>query len=208
MTARLQGFGLARDQIWSALASGAGIRPADLDALEHLEAAGPLTQRQLGDRLSLTSGAITMLVDRLERAGWVQRRQHPGDRRSVLVELSPQAVELAPRGWPLTTRGSSSSRQAFPLRTGKPLPASCKPPPTRPPAFAVGLPGDGRRPQRRPQRDKARDAITYSHQDQVGMPLPDRTIDHPRKFVVNGIGGGRPSRPSRLPGSSRPKALS
>jgi MarR family protein len=26
------------------------------------------------ERLSLTSGAVTMLVDRLERAGWVQRR--------------------------------------------------------------------------------------------------------------------------------------
>jgi len=98
MTARLQGFGLARDQMRSALASGAGISPADLDALEHLEAAGPLTQRQLGDWLSLTSGAITMLVDRLERAGWVQRRRHPSDRRSVLVELSPQAAELAPPG--------------------------------------------------------------------------------------------------------------
>ena len=96
MTARLQGFGLARDQMRSALASGAGISPADLDALEHLEAAGPLTQRQLGDRLSLTSGAITMLVDRLERGGWVRRRPHPTDRRSVLVELSPQAAERTP----------------------------------------------------------------------------------------------------------------
>jgi len=95
MTARLQRFGLARDQLRSALASGAGISPADLDALEHLEA-GPLTQRQLGDRLALTSGAITMLVDRLERGGWVRRRPHPTDRRSVLVELSPQAAERTP----------------------------------------------------------------------------------------------------------------
>src|SRR6516164_9794815 len=98
MTARLQGFGLARDQMRSALASGAGISPADLDALEHLEAAGPLTQRQLGDRLSLTSGAITMLVDRLERAGWVDRRPHPTDRRYLLLELSPDVAERTPPG--------------------------------------------------------------------------------------------------------------
>jgi DNA-binding MarR family transcriptional regulator len=96
LTARLQWFGLARDQLRSALASGAGITPADLDALEHLEAAGPLTQRQLGDRLALTSGAITMLVDRLVRGGWVRRRPHPTDRRSVLVELSPRAAERTP----------------------------------------------------------------------------------------------------------------
>src|SRR5215470_2482709 len=93
MTTSLQRFGLARDQMRSALASGAGISPADLDALEHLEADGPLTQRELGDRLSLTSGAITMLVDRLEHGGWVRRRPHPADRRYVLVELSPQALE-------------------------------------------------------------------------------------------------------------------
>jgi len=96
--ASLQRFGLARDQMRSALASGAGISPADLDALEHLEADGPLTQRQLGDRLSLTSGAITMLVDRLEQGGWVRRRPHPSDRRYVLVELSPQAHDSTPPG--------------------------------------------------------------------------------------------------------------
>jgi DNA-binding MarR family transcriptional regulator len=98
MTASLQRFGLARDQMRSALASGAGMSLADLDALEHLEAGGPLTQRQLGDRLSLTSGAITMLVDRLEKGGWVRRRPHPSDRRYVLVELTAQAAHRAPRG--------------------------------------------------------------------------------------------------------------
>ena len=68
------------------------------DALEHLEADGPLTQRDIGERLSLTSGAVTMLVDRLERAGWVHRRPHPGDRRYVLIELLPRAAAAAPEG--------------------------------------------------------------------------------------------------------------
>ena len=63
----LQRFGLQRDRMRAALARQAGISPTDLDALEHLEADGPLTQRDLGERLSLTSGAVTMLVDRLER---------------------------------------------------------------------------------------------------------------------------------------------
>src|SRR5579871_2588184 len=98
MAAALQRFGLERDRMRAALASHAGISPADLDALEHLEADGPLTQRELGDRLSLTSGAITMLVDRLERAGWVHRRPHPSDRRYLLLELSPDATERTPAG--------------------------------------------------------------------------------------------------------------
>jgi len=98
MAASLQRFGLERDRMRATLASVAGISATDLDALEHLEADGPLTQRDLGDRLSLTSGAITMLVDRLEHAGWVRRRPHPSDRRYVLVELSPQAAERTPAG--------------------------------------------------------------------------------------------------------------
>ncbi len=96
MAASLQRFGLERDRMRAALASSAGISATDLDALEHLEADGPLTQRQLGERLSLTSGAVTMLVDRLEQAGWVRRRPHPTDRRYVLVELSPEAVQRTP----------------------------------------------------------------------------------------------------------------
>jgi DNA-binding MarR family transcriptional regulator len=94
----LQRFGLERDRMRAALARDAGITATDLDALEHLEADGPLTQRELGDRLALTSGAITMLVDRLERAGWVHRRPHPTDRRYLLLELSPNVAKRTPAG--------------------------------------------------------------------------------------------------------------
>jgi DNA-binding MarR family transcriptional regulator len=98
LTGSLQHFGLARDRMRAALARHAGISATDLDALEHLEADGPLTQRDLGDRLCLTSGAITMLVDRLEQAGWVHRRKHPTDRRYLLIELAPAALEAVPEG--------------------------------------------------------------------------------------------------------------
>jgi DNA-binding MarR family transcriptional regulator len=98
VTASLQRFGLERDRMRAALASLVGISATDLDALEHLEADGPLTQRQLGERLSLTSGGTTVLVDRLEQAGWVRRSPHPSDRRSVLVELSSAALDQSPAG--------------------------------------------------------------------------------------------------------------
>jgi DNA-binding MarR family transcriptional regulator len=92
----LHHFGLARDRMRAALTKRTGVGAADLDALEYLEAEGPLTQRDLGERLCLTSGAITMLVDRLEHAGWVNRRPHPTDRRYTLLELSPKAAQAAP----------------------------------------------------------------------------------------------------------------
>jgi len=98
LAATLQEFGLERDRMRAALARRAGVSHTDLDALEHLEAAGSLTQRELGDRLSLTSGAVTMLADRLEAAGLVRRRPHPADRRYVVLELSAEAMQRAPAG--------------------------------------------------------------------------------------------------------------
>jgi DNA-binding MarR family transcriptional regulator len=92
----LHRFGLRRDRLRTALSQATGLALADLDALEHLEADGPLTQRQLGDRLLLTSGAVTMLVDRLERDGLVERRRHPHDRRAVLVDLSRASSTVHP----------------------------------------------------------------------------------------------------------------
>ena len=89
LTAALHRFGLERDRFRTALVRALGIPLADLDALEHLELAGPLTQRDLGERLLLTSGGVTVLVDRLERAGLVSRGRHPTDRRMTVVELVP-----------------------------------------------------------------------------------------------------------------------
>ena len=95
MTARLPSFGLARDQMRSALASGAGISPADLDALEHLEAAGSLTQRELGTRLALTSGAITMLVDRIKAIAAGVPAVHEEAVATFLAAAADAAAEAA-----------------------------------------------------------------------------------------------------------------
>jgi DNA-binding MarR family transcriptional regulator len=94
---QLHRFGMESTRLHAAVCRAAGIAGSELDALEHLEAGGPLTQRELGERLLLTSGGVTMLVDRLERAGWVTRRPHPSDRRSVVVELSENAFTQMPR---------------------------------------------------------------------------------------------------------------
>lgn len=91
----LHQFGLARDGLTAAICQATHLAPNELRALEYLEEEGPLTQRELGDRLSLSSGGMTQLVDRLEEAGWVSRRPHPSDRRAVLLELNCRAAEEA-----------------------------------------------------------------------------------------------------------------
>jgi DNA-binding MarR family transcriptional regulator len=92
---QLHDFGLARDRLLIGLARSTSLSQLDLHALEHLEASGALTPRQLQQRLGLTSGAVTALIDRLERVGWVARAPNPDDRRSVLVGLSARAHDAA-----------------------------------------------------------------------------------------------------------------
>lgn len=121
LAASLQHFGLERDRMRAALARHAGVSATDLDALEHLEFAGPLTQRELGERLSITSGAVTMLVDRLEAAGWVVRRPHPSDRRYTVVELAAKAAEREPPGLAMFHASIHALVAAVPVRERRAL---------------------------------------------------------------------------------------
>ena len=66
-----------------------GVGESDLDALLVVDELGALAAGRIAEALALTTGAVTGLVDRLERQGWVQRTRHDADRRQVLVELVP-----------------------------------------------------------------------------------------------------------------------
>jgi DNA-binding MarR family transcriptional regulator len=78
----------------SALARRLGIGPTDLAAMTHLTfAPEPIGPRELSARLSITPGATTELVDRLERAGHLERRRDTVDRRRV--QLHASAATLA-----------------------------------------------------------------------------------------------------------------
>ncbi|KAA2262946.1 MarR family transcriptional regulator [Solihabitans fulvus] len=48
----------------------------------------PLTAGQIAERSGLSTGAVTGVIDRLERAGFVRRVRDPHDRRKVLVEVA------------------------------------------------------------------------------------------------------------------------
>jgi len=68
------------------VAARLGINRTDMRALDILDQRGPMSAGALAEAMHLSSGAITTLVDRLERAGWAQRRRDPEDRRRVLIE--------------------------------------------------------------------------------------------------------------------------
>lgn len=75
-----------------AIASRSGINVTDMQCLNLLQLRGPMTPGQLADTMFLTTGgAITAVVDRLERAGMVRRRRDEKDRRRVIVEATTEA---------------------------------------------------------------------------------------------------------------------
>jgi DNA-binding MarR family transcriptional regulator len=79
------------------VAAAVGLNRTDLRCLDILGQHGPIRAGQLAELMHLSGGAITTLVDRLERAGYARRTRDTIDRRRVIVELEPGAVE---RGFP------------------------------------------------------------------------------------------------------------
>jgi DNA-binding MarR family transcriptional regulator len=75
-----------------------GIGRSDGRCLDILDQVGSASAGELARQLGLTTGAVTAMVDRLERAGYVQRVADPEDRRRVLVEATPHARAM---GWEL-----------------------------------------------------------------------------------------------------------
>jgi len=70
---------------------------SDFAVLEALLHKGPLPINEIGRKVLLTSGSITVAVDRLESKGWVERRASGTDRRAKIVHLTKAGKELIGR---------------------------------------------------------------------------------------------------------------
>ena len=69
-----------------------GLGITEMKALDILVREGPRTAGQLAAALNLTSGAITGVVDRLERRGMARRSSDAGDRRRVVIEADHERL--------------------------------------------------------------------------------------------------------------------
>ena len=76
-----------------AVADRVGLNATDLESLDILARHGPMTAGRLAELTGLTTGAITGLVDRLERRGYARRERHPTDRRSIMVRPLAESAE-------------------------------------------------------------------------------------------------------------------
>ena len=66
-----------------------GLSAVERKCIDVLRRLGPVTAGTIGEHTGLTTGAVTGLMDRLEKAGYVRRERDPSDRRKVVVHLLP-----------------------------------------------------------------------------------------------------------------------
>jgi DNA-binding MarR family transcriptional regulator len=72
-----------------------------LNALAVIEGEGrPLLTGEVANRMHITSGTVTSLLDNLERKGYVERSSDPDDRRRVLVDITPAAQAVLDQALP------------------------------------------------------------------------------------------------------------
>ncbi len=83
-----------------AAAARSGMTVTDMQVMDLLKSAGPMTAGQLAELTGLTTGAITGMLNRLEEAGRVRRERDPNDARRVIVRLA---------------RGSDDGREIDPM---------------------------------------------------------------------------------------------
>ena len=77
-----------------AAAGQIGMNVTDLQVIDILDITGPATAGRLAELTGLTTGAITGMLDRLEKDGFVRRERDPDDGRRVIVRLTPSDEAL------------------------------------------------------------------------------------------------------------------
>ena len=75
-----------------AVAEHAGISNSDMDCMDFINMEGRMTAGRLAELTGLTTGAITGVIDRMEKAGFVRRERDESDRRKVFIVPVPERL--------------------------------------------------------------------------------------------------------------------
>lgn len=71
-----------------------GYSLAQIHTLEVLGSHGAMKMKELANRLSITTGTLTVQVDKLVKAGLIERQFDEQDRRSILVDLTDAGKQV------------------------------------------------------------------------------------------------------------------
>ncbi|MCL4271046.1 MAG: MarR family transcriptional regulator [Anaerolineales bacterium] len=86
-------YGVNLTHFRNAMSEWAGFNATDMECLRLLFLKGTATPTELARHTGLTSGATTAMLDRLEKAGLIERRPNPNDRRGTLVAPEKSSSE-------------------------------------------------------------------------------------------------------------------
>lgn len=92
---------------------GLGLTQAQWQALAHISAREGLSQTALADILEAQPITVARLIDRMEAAGWVERRPDPNDRRAVCLYLQRKAQPILNRMWQLAAETRAEATKGF-----------------------------------------------------------------------------------------------
>ena len=90
-----------------------GVNETDLHCLNIIENAGGVTAGELAAESGLTTGAVTGVIDRLERKGFARRVSDPSDRRRVKVEVTKAFYARADKIWGPVAADWASALERF-----------------------------------------------------------------------------------------------
>lgn len=95
---------LIKQELEERLQDEVGLLLADNEALLHLEQ-GDLRMSDIADRLVLSRGGTTKVIDRLESMGYVSRTPDPEDRRATIVTITEAGRRIRARAGTVTEGG-------------------------------------------------------------------------------------------------------
>jgi DNA-binding MarR family transcriptional regulator len=87
-------LGTELDRFDEAASVAFGLNRTDATALDIVHRERSLTATELARILGFTTGGITTVIDRLEKAKYVRRRPHPSDRRQVLIQPTARTDKM------------------------------------------------------------------------------------------------------------------
>ncbi len=83
-------------------------------ALAQISLNAGINQARLADNLEVQPITLARLIDRLEEAGWVERRRDPHDRRAVRLHVTPKAEPLIETMWDEAARSRELAQEGLP----------------------------------------------------------------------------------------------
>jgi DNA-binding MarR family transcriptional regulator len=91
----IRDYGIHLTLFRNAMNDREGLNATDMECLRLLFIKGIATPSELARHTGLTSGATTAMLDRLEKAGFLERRPNPDDRRGTLITPAKTGAERA-----------------------------------------------------------------------------------------------------------------